>query len=80
MDMNPENSFAWRNLGAYYLRIDEFEKALLHFEEAEKMDPKTELINFYLGKVNLKMGNTEKSNLYLEKSIKINEYNDSIID
>lgn len=79
-EMNPYNSYSWRNLGAYYLLTNEFEKAINHFEEAEKIDPKTELINFYLGHTHLKMGNLEKSNQYLNKSVKLNEHNDSTIE
>ena len=79
-EMNPYHSFSWRNFGAYYLTTKEFEKALHHFEEAEKIDPKTELINFYLGKAHLIMGNADKSNEYLNKSVQLNEYNDSMIE
>ncbi len=78
-EMNPTNSFSWRNLGVYYLMIEDFTKALHHFEEAEKLDPKTEMINFYLGKTHLKLDDVEKSTFYLAKSIKNNEYNDSMI-
>lgn len=78
-EMNPYDSFVWRNLGAYYLATHEFEKAMQHFEEAEKIDPKTELINFYLGQVHLKLGNAEKSDVYLNKSVELNEHNDSTI-
>lgn len=75
-EMNPGNSFSWRNLGAYYLAIHEFDKALQHFEEADKIDPKTELINFYLAQTHLKLGNTELAKKYLYKSKELNEYND----
>jgi tetratricopeptide (TPR) repeat protein len=77
-EMNPNNSFSWRNMGAYYLNTKELDKALRHFEEAEKIDPKTELINFYLGQAHLKMGNTDKSKFYLDKSVELNEHNDSV--
>jgi tetratricopeptide (TPR) repeat protein len=79
-EMNPDNSFSWRNLGAYYLKTNELEKALQHFEQAEKIDPKTELINFYLGQTYLKMGNTDKAGQYLNKSVELNEHNDSTIE
>jgi tetratricopeptide (TPR) repeat protein len=75
-EMNPFNSFSWRNLGACYLKKKEFEKALENFEEAEKIDSKTELINFYLGKTHEKLGNEEKAKKYLKKSIEFNEYID----
>lgn len=77
-EMNPENSFSWRNLGAYYLKTKEFEKALQHFEEAEKIDPKTEMINFYLGQAHSKLGNAEIAKKYLDKSKAQNEHIDSI--
>jgi|GEM_PF-451245 len=79
-EMNPFNSFAWRNLGAYHLKIGELEKALEQFEEAEKIDNKTALINFYLGKTHEKFGNFEKAQEYLNKSIELNEHNDSLIE
>jgi tetratricopeptide (TPR) repeat protein len=78
-EMNPTNSFSWRNLGVYYYFTEEFEKALHYFEEAEKIDPSTELINFYLSKVHTKLNNISKAEFYLDNSIKKNEYNDSII-
>ncbi|MCG2614328.1 tetratricopeptide repeat protein [Terrimonas sp. NA20] len=79
-EMNPDNSYSWRNLGAYYLATSEFEKALYHFQEAEKRDPKTELINFYLGQANLKLGNLEEGQKYIYKSRALKEHNDSVIE
>lgn len=67
-EMNPDNPYSWRNLGAYYLTINEFDKALKHFEEAEKIDPKTELINYYLSQTHLKLGNEDLANQYIVKS------------
>lgn len=78
-EMNPDNSFSWRNLGAYYLVTNEFEKALEHFEQAQKIDPKTELINFYLAQAYLKLNNLDLSKQYLDKSIALDEYNDSTL-
>lgn len=78
-DMNPENSFSHRNLGAYYLMTENYEKALEYFENTEKRDPKTEMINFYLAVTHHKMGNEEASQKHLSKSKESNEYNDSII-
>jgi len=80
LDINPDNSYSWRNIGAYYLKLNELDKALRHFLDAEKIDPKTELINFYLGQAYLKMGNTEQANTYLDKSAAQNEHNDSVIE
>ncbi len=79
-EMNPTNSFSWRNMGVYYLIHKDFNKALYHIEEAEKLDPSTEIINFYLAKAHFKLNNHEKSKYYMDKSLEINEYNDSIMD
>lgn len=79
-EMNPGNSFSWRNMGAYYLRSNELKKALHYFEEAEKIDPKTELIHFYLGHVYSKMNNCVKAKQHIDKSIALNEHNDSTLD
>mgnify|MGYP000123774447 CR=1 FL=1 len=79
-DMNPENSYSWRNLGAYYLKINEYDKALIHFEKANEIDPLTEMINFYLAQAHLKLDNGEESKKYLKKSLEIKEHNDSIIE
>jgi len=79
-EMNPDNSFSWRNLGAYYLKTNRLAEALAHFEKAETIDPKTELINFYLGQTHKSMGNQDKAIYYLNKSQELKEYNDSTIE
>jgi tetratricopeptide (TPR) repeat protein len=79
-EMNPANSFSWRNLGAYFLKTNELEKALIHFEEAEKIDPKTEMINFYMGQTYWQLKNLESAQKYLDKSIELNEHNDSVLE
>ncbi len=77
-EMNQDNSYAWRNMGTYFLKVNDLSKALEHLEEAERMQPKTELINFYLGIVNRKLGNEEKAKNYFLKSELLNEHNDSV--
>ncbi len=78
--MDPNSPFNLRNMGVYYFWTNDYEKALNHFEEVEKINPGTDLINFYLGQAHLKLGNLEKSKLYFEKSIRRNEHNDSMIE
>jgi tetratricopeptide (TPR) repeat protein len=78
--MNPDNSFSWRNFGAYYLVQDEPAKALEYVEQAQKIDPETEMINFYLAHIHFKLGNSEKARIYMEKSRELDEYNDTVID
>jgi tetratricopeptide (TPR) repeat protein len=78
-EMNPDNAYSWRNMGAYYLQTKEFEQAVRHFEEAEKIDPKTEMINFYLAEAHRKLGNEELAKNYFAKSNAQREHNDSTI-
>lgn len=78
-EMNPANSFSLRNLGVYYLFTGHLSKALEYFEQAEKTDPETEMINFYLSKTHNKLGDIDKAKFYSDKSKEKNEYNDSII-
>ncbi len=78
-EMNPQNSFALRNIGVYYLFIDDLEKSLESLLESERLDPKTDLINFYLSKLHSRMGDPEKAKFYAEKSAEMKEYNDSIL-
>jgi tetratricopeptide (TPR) repeat protein len=79
-EINPDNSFSWRNMAAFSLRMNDLYKALEYLEHAEKIEPKTELINFYLGHVHVALKNDLKSINYFQKSILLEEYNDSILD
>ena len=79
-EMNEKNSFAWRNIGVYYLITDELDKALEHLLESERIDPETDLINFYLCKVYSKKGDDEKTKYYAVKSAELKEFNDSIFE
>jgi tetratricopeptide (TPR) repeat protein len=67
-ELNTENSYAWRNLGIYYLAINELDKSLEYLEKTKEIDAKTEDINYYLGKINQALGNEEKANIFFEKS------------
>lgn len=77
-EMNPDNSFNWRNLAVYYLLTNDYNRALEFMEKAEKLNPETEMINFYLGLVHERMGDTEKAKMYYARSRERNEYNDSV--
>lgn len=77
-EMDHNNSFNWRNLGVYFLLKNDYPQALEYLERAEKIDPNTEMINFYLGLVHQRSGNAEKSSQYFEQSKARAEFNDSV--
>jgi len=76
-EMNPDNAFSWRNMGAFYLATGENEKALEHFQQAQSIDPNCEMIHFYLGHCNSRLGNIEIANHHFSMSKEMNEHNDS---
>lgn len=78
--INPENSFVMRNIASFHLKKNELDLALQFLKEAEFLNNKTELINFYFGHVFYKMGNREMSELYFSKSKQLNEFNDSTLN
>lgn len=47
---------------------------------APRQDPKTELINFYLGQAYSKTGNSDKAQFHLDRSKEMNEYNYSKLE
>lgn len=79
LQMNDEHAFTWRNVGVYYLMEGTYDKALTHLENAEKIDPKVELINFFLSKTHRNLGNIVRADELLKKSEERNEYNDTVI-
>lgn len=76
-EMNPDYSYHWRNMGAYYLKLKEYNKALEHFNKAYEIDPQTDLINFYFAITYSSLREIEKARMYNKKSIDKNENNDS---
>lgn len=48
--LDEHNAWAYRNLGMYYLKKAEPQKALEVLEKAEQMDPSVDELNYYLGK------------------------------
>lgn len=77
LEQNHKNPLVLRNMGICYMEMEDSPSALEYFDKAVKIDPQTELINLYLSKIHLKLGNVEKSEMYLKKSIELKECNDS---
>lgn len=58
-------------LGRAYIGLDEYEKALHHFEEVQKIGPpKTVNLDFYIAQTHSLIGNYDISAAYFEKSLK----------
>lgn len=68
MELNDNNSYTWRHLGIYSMLKNDLPKALECFEQAEKIDPATWTINYYLGLAHQRSGNIEKANEYFSIS------------
>lgn len=77
-EYNPNNPFLYRNLGAYFMKLNELPKALKYFKDAMELKPDLDLIYFYLAHCCHRMGNIEKAKHYAGISRKLNEYNDSL--
>ncbi|MCS3800866.1 tetratricopeptide repeat protein [Niastella sp. OAS944] len=78
MELNDNNSYTWRHLGIYYMLKNDLSEALKYLEQAEKIDPGTWTINYYLGLAHQRSGNTEKASEYFAISKDRAEAIDSI--
>lgn len=78
-EMNPSNSFSLRNLGVYHYMKGEFQIALELLIDAQKLDPKTEMIHFYLSKVYDALGDKEAAHQHATLSKDLDEHNDSVL-
>jgi tetratricopeptide (TPR) repeat protein len=72
--LNPSDSGAYVSRGVTFFRFNMFEKALLDFNAAEKLDPQNYIILIYKNRSNiyLKLGNYSKAQSELEKYISFN--------
>ncbi|WEK34290.1 MAG: tetratricopeptide repeat protein [Candidatus Pseudobacter hemicellulosilyticus] len=76
--VNPDNSFSWRNMGLYYLLTQDNPKAIEYLERAYSLDPKTEMIHFYLAMAYRQSGGQEQARHHADLSVSKNEFNDSV--
>lgn len=77
-EYNPRNPFLYRNLGAYFLKLNDLPKALKYFNDAMVLKPDLDLVYFYLAHCHYRMGHLEKAKSFAEISRQRNEYNDSL--
>lgn len=73
LEQNPINAWAIRNMGVFELLSKNLDKALSYFEQADKLDPNVELLNYYLGETNLVLGNKTKACQYWNIGKQLNE-------
>ena len=70
---NPECAMIHNNLGIVYLRTEKINKAINCFKRCIKFDKNYVDAYYHLGKAYLKIGENQKSILYLTKYTKIQE-------
>lgn len=73
LEQNPNNAWAIRNSGIFELLNKNANKALIYFEQADKLDPNVELLNYYLGETSLALGNKTKACQYWNIGKQLNE-------
>jgi lipoprotein NlpI len=54
MEIEPENSYGFRNLGIYHFDKGDFKTALTHFQRAFSIDKSTHAIETYIEKALLR--------------------------
>ena len=48
LDLKPTHSLAYRNLGSFFMKVGKTDKALDHYQEAYRLDPRDEELGEYL--------------------------------
>ena len=66
LKIDDKNAWAYRNLGIFYLDINDYAKALANFQQSEKLDAGVEKINFYIGSALTKLGKSAEAEKYFE--------------
>lgn len=80
IELNGENSFAWRNQAIFKMIAGDFEEAIRLLDKAYVLKPQTELIHFYYSVAHLNNGNSEEAARYRKLSEELKEFNDSKFD
>lgn len=73
LEENKSNAWAIRNSGVFELLSKNYIKALQYFEQADKLDPDVELLNYYMGETNFMLGNKAKACQYWKIGSKLKE-------
>ncbi len=72
-EKNKNSAWAFRNLGVYFLKTNNFTSANDNFLKSDKIDPTVELLNYYLGLTQQSLGNKSKACEYWAVGQKLNE-------
>jgi tetratricopeptide (TPR) repeat protein len=73
LEENKNNTWAIRNLGIYEFLNKNYKQALSLLEQADKLDPNVELLNYYLGEANFALGDKAKACQYWKIGSQLNE-------
>jgi predicted O-linked N-acetylglucosamine transferase (SPINDLY family) len=73
--INPENVYAYNNIGEAYINIKEYSNAIMFLKRAEKMDERNITIKFNIAKYYSEKLEIDSAFLYYEEIIKIDESN-----
>lgn len=71
--IDPQNAWAYRNKGIFYVENEKYEDAVRNFETAFKMEEEIPLMDYYWGAALLKLGKNEEACEKLQKSIDLFE-------
>lgn len=73
IEENKNNVWAIRNLGVFEFLNKNFKQAIIYLEQADKLNPDVELLNYYLGEANLAIGDKVKACQYWKVGSQLNE-------
>ena len=73
MEKNKNSAWAFRNLGVYFLKTNDFTSANENFLKSDKIDPTVELLNYYLGQTQQSLGNKSEDCEFWSIGQKLNE-------
>ena len=69
----PQYAATWVLYGRYQHKVGRLNEALKNLTEAEKLEPGSADVHYYLSLLYLDMGNTEKAKFHAEKSYKLGQ-------
>ncbi|WP_233207719.1 tetratricopeptide repeat protein [Siphonobacter sp. BAB-5405] len=71
--LDDNNAWAYRNLGLFYFKKQQFPQAMDALKKAERMDPSVENLYFYLGNTSQASGKNQEACTYWKKGATLKE-------
>jgi len=75
INLNPENAYAYNNIGEVYLNIKDYTNAIIFLKKAEKIDERNIIIKLNIAKYYSEIHAIDMAFLYYDKVIEIDESN-----